>query len=153
MRMDRPHRSNAALTGASSQNFVAADALRCDYIYRNESESMQMNASVRPKAITLNKNEHYLEIVWNDEQVCHYPLSELREACPCVQCRGGHEFMGREYDPSNLLELKPKRSYAIQTIEPVGNYALQPVWDDGHDSGIYTWDYLKRLCPAGDPSR
>jgi DUF971 family protein len=104
----------------------------------------------RPKAITLNKTEAYLEIVWSDEQVCRYPLGSLREACPCVECRGGHQFMGREYDPDNLLELKPKRSYGIQKIEMVGNYAIQPTWDDGHQTGIYTWDYLKRLCPAGD---
>lgn len=112
-----------------------------------------MNASARPKAITLNKNEGYLQIVWDDDQVCHYPLSELREACPCAECRGGHQFMGREYDPKNLLELKPKRIYGIETIHRVGNYALQPVWDDGHHSGIYTWDYLKRLCPAGEAAR
>ena len=109
-----------------------------------------MTNTAKPKAITLNKNEGYLEIVWDDAQVCHYPLGELREACPCVECRGGHQFMGREYDPANLLELKPKRSYTMQKIEMVGNYALQPTWDDGHQTGIYSWDYLKRLCPAGE---
>lgn len=112
-----------------------------------------MNIGAKPKGITLNKKEGYLEIVWSDDQVCQYPLGQLREACPCAECRGGHQFMGREYDPKNLLELKPKRSYGIETIERVGNYAIQPVWDDGHHSGIYTWDYLKRLCPAGDPAR
>lgn len=104
----------------------------------------------RPKAITLNKTDAYLEIIWDSEQVCRYPLGQLREACPCVECRGGHQFMGREHDPDSLLELKPKRSYAMQKIEMVGNYAIQPTWDDGHQTGIYTWDYLKRLCPAGD---
>ena len=103
---------------------------------------------IQPKSITLNKNAGYLEIIWNDDRVCHYPLSELREACPCVECRGGHEFMGREFEPDNLLTLKPKRSYAVQSLELVGNYALQPSWDDGHHTGIYTWDYLWRLCPV-----
>jgi DUF971 family protein len=106
-----------------------------------------MNAVVRPTSITLNKNEGYLEITWSDEQVCQYPLSHLREACPCVECRGGHQFMGREYDPDNILRLTPKRSYTMTTVEPVGNYALKPEWDDGHNTGIYTWDYLKQLCP------
>ena len=109
-----------------------------------------MTVGLRPKSITLNKTEGVLEIIWNDEQVCRYPLSHLREACPCVGCRGGHEFMGREYDPDNILELKPKRSYGIEKIEMVGNYALQPTWDDGHQTGIYSWDYLRRLCPGGD---
>ncbi|MFO7321704.1 MAG: DUF971 domain-containing protein [Chloroflexota bacterium] len=102
----------------------------------------------RPKAINLYKNEGYLEIAWNDGQVCRYPLPELREACPCVECRGGHEYMGREHDPDSILSLKPRRSYAITGLEMVGNYALQPTWDDGHSTGIYAWEYLRRLCPA-----
>lgn len=102
---------------------------------------------LRPKAITLNKTESMLEITWDDDRVCRYPLSELREACPCVECRGGHEFMGREYDPTDILKLTPKRSYHVESLDLVGNYALQPTWDDGHHTGIYTWEYLRRLCP------
>jgi DUF971 family protein len=102
---------------------------------------------IKPKSITLNKTEAFLEIVWPDEKVCHYPLSHLREACPCVECRGGHEFMGAAHDPQDILTLKPKRSYVVTALDLVGNYALQPTWDDGHHTGIYTWDYLRRLCP------
>jgi DUF971 family protein len=105
-----------------------------------------------PKAITLNKTDHRLEITWNDARTCHYPLSELREACPCVECRGGHQFMGSAHDPDNILVLKPKRSYECEKIDLVGNYALMPTWDDGHHTGIYTWDYLYRLCPS-EPER
>jgi DUF971 family protein len=107
---------------------------------------------VRPTAITLNKTDSYLEIRWNDGVTCRYPLGQLREACPCVECRGGHQFMGSAYDPANLLELKPKRSYTITGLDQVGNYALQPSWDDGHTTGIYTWDYLRRLCPSEETS-
>ncbi len=102
---------------------------------------------IRPKSVTLNKTTGYLEIVWGDDRVCQYPLSHLREACPCVECRGGHQFMNQQYDPENILVLKPKRSYAIESLDLVGNYALQPSWDDGHHTGIYTWEYLRRLCP------
>ena len=105
-----------------------------------------MNA-IRPTSVTLNKTDGYLEITWSNDRICQYPLSELREACPCVECRGGHQFMGREFDPANILVLKPKRSYAIQALDRVGNYALQPSWDDGHHTGLYTWDYLWNLCP------
>lgn len=101
----------------------------------------------RPTGITLNKLEGYLEITWDDALVCQYPLSHLREACPCVMCRGGHERMGRQYDPDDILKLTPARSYTVKTINMVGNYAIQPVWDDQHDTGIYTWEYLRRLCP------
>lgn len=107
---------------------------------------------VRPKGVTLNKTEGILEITWDDDRKCQYPLSQLREACPCVECRGGHQFMSQQYDPENILVLKPKRSYAVQSLDLVGNYALQPTWDDGHHTGLYTWEYLRRLCPPEDLS-
>jgi DUF971 family protein len=103
--------------------------------------------AIRPKSVTLNKTDGYLEITWADDRICKYPLPQLREACPCVECRGGHQFMSQEFDPENILVLKPKRSYKVESIDLVGNYALQPSWDDGHHTGIYTWEYLRRLCP------
>lgn len=106
-----------------------------------------MTEKIKPTAITLNKKEHVLEISWSDGKTCRYPLSNLREACPCVECRGGHMFMGPQFAPENILKLTPTRSYELTELNPVGNYALQPVWDDGHDTGIYTWDYLKLICP------
>ncbi len=100
-----------------------------------------------PTNITLNRDDHYLEVAWSDGTTCRYPLDGLREACPCVECRGGHEFMGREHDPDNILTLTPMRSYKVQELKLVGNYALQPIWDDGHSTGIYAWSYLRKLCP------
>lgn len=103
--------------------------------------------SIFPTQITANKQLGWLQITWNDGTTCTYPLDHLREACPCVQCRGGHAMMGAAHDPTDLLALTPKRSYRLETIAQIGNYALQPVWDDGHSSGIYTWDFLHKLCP------
>lgn len=107
--------------------------------------------SNRPTGITLDKTVGTLSITWADGAQCTYPLGNLREACPCVECRGGHSRMGREFDPEDILRLVPKRSYGMKAIEMVGNYALQPLWDDGHSTGIYTFEYLRRLCPAEDP--
>jgi len=104
----------------------------------------------KPKGVTLDKTAGVLTITWADGAVCQYPLSHLREACPCVECRGGHENMGPAGDPENILVLKPKRSYQIESLELVGNYALQPYWDDKHHTGIYTWEYLRRICPPSD---
>lgn len=106
-----------------------------------------MMNTLRPTSITLNRTEGFLEIVWGDGRVCRYPLSHLREACPCVECRGGHANMGMEHAPENILTLIPKRSYEVTELNPVGNYALQPVWDDGHSTGLYTWEYLRHICP------
>ncbi len=106
-----------------------------------------------PQAITLNKTEGRLEIVWTDGLVSRYPLSHLREACPCVECRGGHSKMGLEHAPDDLLKLVPRRSYAIIALAAVGNYALQPSWDDGHSTGIYTWEYLRLISPQQPAER
>ncbi len=101
-----------------------------------------------PTNIALNRAEGYLEITWNIEgRVCRYPLSHLREACPCVECRGGHQNMGAAHDPDNILVLLPKRSYEIKDLHLIGNYALQPTWDDGHHTGLYTWEYLWKIYP------
>lgn len=111
------------------------------------SDAPPSRETLIPRALTLDKQRSVLQIEWGDGRVCVYPLSNLREACPCVECRGGHGRMGREYDPDDILKLTPKRSYSIESIDRVGNYALQPLWDDGHHTGIYTWEYLYRLCP------
>jgi len=72
-----------------------------------------------------------------------------RAACAwrSVECRGGHAKMGMEHAPEDILELTPRRSYAITGMSAVGNYAVQPSWDDGHNTGIYTWEYLRLISP------
>jgi DUF971 family protein len=104
--------------------------------------------TVTPTDITLDQTTGYLVIHWSDQRVCRYPVGNLRLACPCAECRGGHENMGRQSDPKNLLDLIPLQNYRVERVELVGNYALQFFWDDGHHAGIYTWDFLYRLCPA-----
>jgi DUF971 family protein len=99
----------------------------------------------RPTGIIHDKEAHELRITWADG-VSSYPLNALREACPCASCRGGHEFMGAEYDP-DLLLLAPSKSYEAVRLEIAGNYALVVTWDDGHNAGFYTWDYLRRISP------
>jgi DUF971 family protein len=103
----------------------------------------------QPKDIALDKKAHVLRLLWDDGHEAVFPLDQLREACPCAVCRGGHEFMGPEHDP-DIIELKPARSYAVMSMGLTGNYALQITWDDGHSSGIYSWGYLRRLLPPSD---
>lgn len=104
-------------------------------------------SQIRPKGVTLDKEAHELRVDWGEGHISVFPLDALREACPCVVCRGGHEKMGPAYDP-DIIELTPVRSYQVQDVQIVGNYALQFAWDDGHNAGIYTWGYLKRICPC-----
>jgi DUF971 family protein len=56
--------------------------------------------------------------------------------------------MGEKYEPKDILSLTPSRSYDIADLQMVGNYAVQPLWDDGHSTGIYSWDFLRRICPT-----
>ena len=107
---------------------------------------------MRPLAVTLDKQSRTLIIRWQDGVTCHYPWAQLREACPCVACRGGHRYMGRAHEPQDLLELRPARSWQLVSVDFVGSYALQPGWDDGHATGIYSWAYLRRLCPPAGGS-
>ncbi|MCC6905734.1 MAG: DUF971 domain-containing protein [Anaerolineae bacterium] len=102
--------------------------------------------TTRPVSITLDKQARVLRIGWADNHQSAYDIDALREACPCASCRGGHEFMGEAHDP-DLLELKPLKHYEVEHLEISGNYALHISWDDGHDAGFYTWDYLRRISP------
>lgn len=100
-----------------------------------------------PTRITVNRQAGALEITWADGHYSVYPLSGVRSICPCVQCRGGHENMGGPPDRAALHEI-PDATWEVVGAEKVGNYALRLIWADGHDSGIYAWDYLRAFCPC-----
>src|SRR5258708_13526483 len=105
----------------------------------------------RPTGITLDKPGGQLIVKWSDGDECHYPLNNLREACPCVECRGGQENMGRQSDPKDILSLTPPKAYPIDNIELWGNYPLQPFWPDSHPTGLYPWQSLNRFRSPGPP--
>jgi DUF971 family protein len=82
------------------------------------------------------------DIAWNDGHFSSYSSWYLRENCPCAACI--EEFTGvrkviRGSIPSGLERV---------SLDLVGNYALNFGWSDGHDTGIYTFDYLRNLCPC-----
>lgn len=102
----------------------------------------------RPSQITASRSQRIVTIEWEDGARCEYPFEGLRAACPCAECRGGHERMGGPGSPDLLeIPLTSKQSAELERIEPVGHYAIQLIWKDGHSFGIYTWEYLRQLCP------
>lgn len=106
---------------------------------------------MRPKSVEASRSRQELVIQWEDDHLSRYPLAGLREACPCAECRGGHEGMAEPLGPEVLAHpLGRGKSAELTGLEAVGNYALLPVWTDGHRFGIYSWEYLRRLCPCGD---
>jgi ATP-binding protein involved in chromosome partitioning len=80
-----------------------------------------------------------LVIAWADGTEARFPVFDLRAACPCASCVD--EITGeKRLDPAGI----PKDVRPV-TVTSVGNYALKVVWSDGHDTGIYSFEYLKRL--------
>jgi DUF971 family protein len=83
-----------------------------------------------------------LAIAWNDGTESYFDPQFLRRACPCATCGGEPDVLG------NIM--RPQVSYTDNSFElrgwkVVGGYALQPQWQDGHDTGLYSFNYLRRL--------
>jgi DUF971 family protein len=106
---------------------------------------------MKPTTINANRTKKELVILWDDEHQSLYSFSLLRAGCPCAECRGGHDHMGDTPDPTAFdTDLPDSPATRLKTIIPVGSYAITPVWEDGHEAGIYRWDYLRALCPCGE---
>ncbi|MGP8198070.1 MAG: DUF971 domain-containing protein [Limisphaerales bacterium] len=85
-----------------------------------------------------------LAIKWDDGVESFIPVEKLRRACPCAGCMGERDVMGNLHKGPDQ-PLSP-RSFQLQRIEKVGGYAIQPVWADGHATGLFSFDYLRRLA-------
>lgn len=95
-----------------------------------------------PKTIRL-KDKSSLEIIWEDESISSIGLKYLRDECPCATCKG-ETILLKTYRPPAAKMITPEM-YLIKNIETVGEYAIQITWKDGHNTGIYTYDYLQEL--------
>jgi len=91
-----------------------------------------------PTALTLHKTSRTLEISFDDLGSVSLSCEFLRVYSPSAEVRGHGQ--GQEVLQTGM------RTIEISAIEPVGNYAIRPVFSDGHDSGIYSWDFLHSLC-------
>ena len=82
------------------------------------------------------------DVTWNDGHFSSFPSWYLREKCPCASCV--EELTGvRRIEPGTIPSTLERLS-----VSAVGNYALSFSWSDGHSTGIYTFDYLRRICPC-----
>ena len=85
-----------------------------------------------------------LAIKWDDGREDYISLEKLRRACPCAGCKGETDIMGNVYrSPEKPLTTK---AFELVKMVKVGGYAIQPVWADGHATGIYSFDYLQRVA-------
>ena len=95
-----------------------------------------------PKQIRIAEKKN-LFIKWDDDSESIINLKYLRDECPCATCKG-ETILFKTYKPEKKNEETPGM-YQIKNIETVGGYAIAITWKDGHDTGIYSWEYLKKL--------
>lgn len=84
---------------------------------------------------------------WDDGSESFVPVRTLRIACPCAGCKGETDIMGNVYkNPERPL---PEQAFRLVRLDRIGGYAVQPVWGDGHSSGLFSFEYLRQLGEAG----
>jgi DUF971 family protein len=105
-------------------------------------------ASFEAEHIAISKS-HGVKIDWRDGHHSQYELKYLRDRCPCATCSGTH---GTPPPASNPLQLY-KPALKIEAVEPVGNYALRLKWNDGHNTGIYSYEHFRLICPCEECRR
>jgi len=90
-----------------------------------------------PTEITVHSASRVLEIAFNDGKRFRFPFEFLRVFSPSAEVRG--------HGPGQERLQVGKRDVTIQSVDTVGHYAVQPIFSDGHDTGLYSWDYLYEL--------
>ncbi|HEV8370140.1 MAG TPA: DUF971 domain-containing protein [Pyrinomonadaceae bacterium] len=101
--------------------------------------SERRGAEIEPREIK-QEDDFTLRITWADNEECHYKSADLRRSCPCAQCV--NEWTGeRVLQPDSISE-----EIEIRDLSLVGRYAINFRWSDGHETGIYSFRYLRELC-------
>jgi DUF971 family protein len=101
-----------------------------------------------PEHIAISKSKG-IKIDWKDGHHSEYSLAYLRDQCPCAVCTGAHgtEPQGTSYSKpaANPFQMYTP-TLKMRNVEAVGHYAIQIDWSDGHSSGIYSFDHLRKIC-------
>ena len=96
--------------------------------------------SITPVHIKAPHGAKATEITWADGKRCVYPNEILRGLCPCAACQGH----------GGTINMVPGGDSQLREIDQVGHYALKLVWGDGHDTGIYSFRYLRELSARAE---
>ncbi|MGC1371542.1 MAG: DUF971 domain-containing protein [Candidatus Sulfotelmatobacter sp.] len=110
-------------------------------------------ATTDPKSVKVNLTSGTgVDIEWRDGHISHYTFVYLRDACPCAMCTEERENSDRK--PGEPAKLAPgalpmfKPAAKPESAEGVGKYAIKFTWNDNHDLGLYSWKYLREVCPC-----
>ena len=104
-----------------------------------DAATQQRRQEIEPTEISQESSTN-LRINWADGRTCNYDSLALRRACPCAQCVD--EWTGERILKSDSVA----QEVEINDVTIVGRYALNFVWSDGHQTGIYSFEYLRKLC-------
>jgi DUF971 family protein len=110
--------------------------------------------AVTPAKVRVRKTEGTgVQIDWKDGHRSEWTFAWLRDACPCATCHEERQQNGRrpgeaKPKPQTLLPMYEAPVRPVEVI-PAGRYAVKFKWTDGHESGIYSWEYLRRVCNCG----
>jgi DUF971 family protein len=108
-----------------------------------------------PKSVKVHKSTGAgMDIEWKDGHYSSYTFPYLRNACPCALCNEERQKEGREPgDPPKPVAgaLPLFKAVARPTeVEAVGKYAMRFKWNDAHEHGIYSWEFLREICPCDE---
>lgn len=115
---------------------------------------LPVEATTPVKVRVLKTEGAGMQIDWKDGHRSAWSFEWLRNACPCATCHEEREKTSRapgqpKPQPAMLLPMY-KAPPRPDTVTPTGNYAISFHWNDGHTSGIYSWDYLRRQCQCAE---
>ena len=120
--------------------FVSRNKVR---LLKHSPPPLSWRTYLRMRPLDLQPIGNELAIRWADGSETFIPLEQLRRACPCAGCKGETDVMGNVYKgPERSLT---PQAFRLVSVQLVGGYAIQPVWGDGHSTGLYSFDYLRRL--------
>ncbi len=97
---------------------------------------------MRPLDLQVIGNQ--LAVKWPDDSETFLELETLRRRCPCATCQGERDVLGNLHKgPDRPLT---RAAFELVRLENIGSYAIQPVWADGHATGIYAFEYLRKIA-------
>jgi DUF971 family protein len=109
--------------------------------------------SADPEHIAISKSKG-VKIDWKDGHRSDYSLAYLRDECPCASCSGAHGTEPQKSDYSKPPAGTPfqmfKPTLKMLQVEEVGHYAIRIDWSDGHNTGIYSFEHLRKICPCAE---
>ncbi len=124
--------------------------VRAEDASREESVRLSGEA-IQPAKVRVDKTGGTgMSIEWRDGHASQWTFAWLRTACPCATCNEEREKDGRgigvaKSKPMAMLPMYEAPARPVE-VTPVGKYAIRFRWNDGHEAGLYSWDYLRNEC-------